>query len=102
MSYYWRGGKKFLGIKKNSEISSEGSYLEVAAKGKQLQERFLPNRRSLSGRTYRSLDSATSREVMKLLRTCGERYHQTIVVVTHQEVAQMDGSDHSPFGRKDL
>lgn len=37
-----------------------------------------------------SLDSATSREVMKLLRTCGERYHQTIVVVTHQqEVAQM-------------
>lgn len=37
-----------------------------------------------------SLDSATSREVMKLLRTCAERYHQTIAVVTHQqEVAQM-------------
>lgn len=37
-----------------------------------------------------SLDSATGRKVMKLLRTCGERYHQTIMVVTHQqEVAQM-------------
>ena len=37
-----------------------------------------------------SLDSVTSMEVAGLLRSCAERFHQTMVVVTHQEeVAQM-------------
>ncbi len=36
-----------------------------------------------------SLDSAASMEVAGLLRSCGERFHQTVIVVTHQEeVAQ--------------
>lgn len=37
-----------------------------------------------------NLDSATSMEVTGLLKSCAERFHQTMVVVTHQEeVAQM-------------
>lgn len=37
-----------------------------------------------------SLDSVTGTEVAALLRSCGKRYRQTVVVVTHQEeVAQM-------------
>lgn len=37
-----------------------------------------------------SLDSVTSMEVVGLLKSCGAKFHQTIVVVTHQEeVAQM-------------
>lgn len=37
-----------------------------------------------------SLDSVTGAEVTALLRSCGKRYRQTVVVVTHQEeVAQM-------------
>ena len=37
-----------------------------------------------------NLDSATSMEVVGLLKSCGERFHQTVIVVTHQEeVAQM-------------
>lgn len=37
-----------------------------------------------------NLDSVTSMEVAGLLRSCAERFHQTAVVVTHQEeVAQM-------------
>lgn len=37
-----------------------------------------------------SLDSVTSMEVAGLLRSCAERFHQTVIVVTHQEeVAQM-------------
>lgn len=37
-----------------------------------------------------SLDSVTSMEVVGLLRSCTERFHQTVIVVTHQEeVAQM-------------
>lgn len=37
-----------------------------------------------------SLDSETGMEVMGLLRTCAARFHQTVIVVTHQEeVAQM-------------
>ena len=37
-----------------------------------------------------NLDSATSMEVIGLLKSCGERFHQTVIVVTHQEeVAQM-------------
>lgn len=37
-----------------------------------------------------SLDSVTGMEVAKLLRTCGTRYRQTVIVVTHQEeVARM-------------
>ncbi len=37
-----------------------------------------------------SLDSVTSMEVVGLLRSCAERFHQTVIVVTHQEeVAQM-------------
>ena len=37
-----------------------------------------------------SLDSVTSMEVVGLMRSCAERFHQTVIVVTHQEeVAQM-------------
>lgn len=37
-----------------------------------------------------SLDSATSMEVVGLLKSCAERFHQTVIIVTHQEeVAQM-------------
>lgn len=37
-----------------------------------------------------SLDSVTSMEVAGLMRSCAERFHQTVIVVTHQEeVAQM-------------
>ena len=37
-----------------------------------------------------NLDSVTSMEVIALLKTCAARFHQTVIVVTHQEViAQM-------------
>ena len=37
-----------------------------------------------------NLDSVTSMEVIALLKTCAERFHQTVIVVTHQEaIAQM-------------
>ncbi len=37
-----------------------------------------------------SLDSGTSMEVVGLLKLCAERFHQTVIIVTHQEeVAQM-------------
>ncbi|MCI6468059.1 MAG: ABC transporter ATP-binding protein [Faecalicatena sp.] len=37
-----------------------------------------------------SLDSVTSMDVMGLLKSCASRFHQTVIVVTHQEeVAQM-------------
>lgn len=37
-----------------------------------------------------NLDSSTAIEVIELLRTCASRFHQTVIVVTHQkEVAQM-------------
>ena len=37
-----------------------------------------------------NLDSATSLEVVGLLKSCAEKFHQTVIVVTHQEeVAQM-------------
>lgn len=37
-----------------------------------------------------NLDSVTSMEVVGLLKSCGARFHQTIIIVTHQEeVAQM-------------
>lgn len=37
-----------------------------------------------------NLDSVTSMEVVGLLRSCAARFHQTVVLVTHQEeVAQM-------------
>lgn len=37
-----------------------------------------------------NLDSATSMEVVGLLKSCAEKFHQTMVIVTHQEeVAQM-------------
>lgn len=37
-----------------------------------------------------NLDSATSMEVVSLLKTCAARFHQTVIIVTHQEaVAQM-------------
>ncbi|MCI9167459.1 MAG: ABC transporter ATP-binding protein [Dorea sp.] len=37
-----------------------------------------------------NLDSVTSMEVTGILKSCAERFHQTVVVVTHQEeVAQM-------------
>ncbi|WP_050640505.1 MULTISPECIES: ABC transporter ATP-binding protein [Clostridia] len=37
-----------------------------------------------------NLDSVTSTEVVGLLKFCAEKYHQTVIVVTHQEeVAQM-------------
>lgn len=32
-----------------------------------------------------SLDSGNSREVMRLLKTCANRFHQTVLLVTHQE-----------------
>ena len=36
------------------------------------------------------LDSVTSMEVISLLKTCAARFHQTVIVVTHQEaIAQM-------------
>ena len=34
-----------------------------------------------------SLDSVTGMEVMGLLRTCADRFHQTVILVTHQEAA---------------
>ena len=37
-----------------------------------------------------NLDSATSMEVVELLKSCAVRFHQTTLIVTHQEeVAQM-------------
>lgn len=37
-----------------------------------------------------NLDSVTSMEVISLLKTCAARFHQTVIVVTHQEAnAQM-------------
>ena len=37
-----------------------------------------------------NLDSVTSKEVISLLKTCAARFHQTVIVVTHQEaIAQM-------------
>lgn len=37
-----------------------------------------------------SLDSVTGMEVMGLLKICAEKFHQTVIIVTHQEeVAQM-------------
>lgn len=37
-----------------------------------------------------NLDSVTSMDVVALLKSCAFRFHQTLVVVTHQEeVAQM-------------
>jgi len=37
-----------------------------------------------------NLDSVTSMEVIALLKTCVARFHQTVIVVTHQEaIAQM-------------
>ena len=37
-----------------------------------------------------NLDSVTSMEVISLLKTCEARFHQTVIVVTHQEaIAQM-------------
>lgn len=40
-----------------------------------------------------NLDSVTSMEVISLLKTCAARFHQTVIVVTHQEaIAQM--ADH--------
>ena len=37
-----------------------------------------------------NLDSVTSMEVISLLKTCPARFHQTVIVVTHQEaIAQM-------------
>lgn len=39
-----------------------------------------------------NLDSVTSMEVISLLKTCAARFHQTVIIVTHQEaVAQMAG-----------
>ena len=38
-----------------------------------------------------NLDSVTSMEVITLLKTCAARFHQTVIVVTHQEaIAQME------------
>lgn len=37
-----------------------------------------------------NLDSVTSMEVISLLKTCAARFHQTVIVVTHQDaIAQM-------------
>ena len=37
-----------------------------------------------------NLDSVTSMEVVGLLKNCAKEYHQTVILVTHQEeVAQM-------------
>ena len=37
-----------------------------------------------------NLDAVTSMEVISLLKTCAARFHQTVIVVTHQEaIAQM-------------
>lgn len=48
-----------------------------------------------------NLDSVTSMEVIKLLKSCAYRFHQTVLVVTHQEeVAQMaDRVIHMSDGR---
>lgn len=44
----------------------------------------------LCDETTGNLDSVTSMEVISLLKTCAARFHQTVIVVTHQEaIAQM-------------
>ena len=44
----------------------------------------------LCGEPTGNLDSVTSMEVISLLKTCAARFHQTVIVVTHQEaIAQM-------------
>ena len=44
----------------------------------------------LCDETSGNLDSVTSMEVISLLKTCAARFHQTVIIVTHQEaVAQM-------------
>ena len=44
----------------------------------------------LSDEPTGNLDSVTSMEVISLLKTCAARFHQTVIVVTHQEaIAQM-------------
>lgn len=46
-----------------------------------------------------NLDSVTSMEVISLLKTCAARFHQTVIVVTHQEaIAQM--ADRYPARRR--
>lgn len=35
-----------------------------------------------------NLDSVTSMEVISLLKTCAARFHQTVIVVTHQEAIE--------------
>ena len=37
-----------------------------------------------------NLDSRTSQDVLSLLKTTGEKFHQTMVIITHnEEIAQM-------------
>ena len=46
--------------------------------------------RALMVKPAGNLDSVTSMEVISLLKTCAARFHQTVIVVTHQEaIAQM-------------
>ena len=49
-----------------------------------------------------NLDSRTSQDVLGLLKLSGQKFGQTIVMITHnEEIAQMAGPDHTDRGRAD-
>ncbi len=84
---FWKRLQKFwdYGIKWNA--------FPVPCPGDNSRERPLPGRSLLNRRALLAdeptgnLDSATSREVIGLLKSCAARFHQTVLMVTHQEEA---------------
>ena len=49
-----------------------------------------------------NLDSVTSMEVIALLKTCAARFHQTVIVVTHQEANRTDGRPYLARRRREI